>query len=193
MGMCGCGFAVASRSVRIAFLSRADAKAYMNWADWTILAILLISCLISLTRGFVKEALSMVNWVVAFIVAKTFQEPLATLLEPQIATPSVRGMAAFAILFAATLVVGAMVNHLVGELVRLTGLSGTDRLFGMVFGLIRGFVVVMAMLLLLPMVIPIDQDAWWQESVLIPQFLKFEGWARETVRELSRFTINLFD
>lgn len=165
----------------------------MNWADWTILAILLISCLISLKRGFVKEALSMVNWVLAFIIAMTFRDQLASLLESQIATPSVREMVAFGILFAATLVVGALVNHLVGELIRMTGLSGTDRLFGMVFGLVRGLVVVMALLLLVPMILPVDQDNWWQESVLIPQFLQFEGWARDTARELTRFTVNLFD
>lgn len=191
--MGGCGFATAVASARIAVLSRADAKPQMNWADWTILAILLISCLISLKRGFVKEALSMVNWVLAFIIAMTFRDQLATLLESQIATPSVREMVAFGILFAATLVVGAMVNHLVGELIRMTGLSGTDRLFGMIFGLVRGLVVVMALLLLVPMVLPVDQDAWWQESALIPQFLRFEGWARETAGELTRFTVNLFD
>ncbi len=165
----------------------------MNWADWTILAILIVSCLISLRRGFVKEALSMVNWVLAFIVAMTFREQLSTLLESQIATPSVREMVAFGILFAATLVIGAMVNHLVGELVRMTGLSGTDRLFGMVFGLIRGFIVVMALLLLLPIVIPIDQDSWWQESALIPKFLTFEDWARETARGFTGFIVNLFE
>lgn len=164
----------------------------MNWADWAILAILLLSCLISLKRGFVKEALSMVNWVLAFFVAMTFRGPLAALLEAQIAIPSVREMVAFGTLFAATLIVGAMVNHLIGELVRMTGLSGTDRLFGTVFGLVRGFIVVMALLLLLPVVIPIDQDAWWQESALIPQFLRFEGWARSTASELAGFSISLF-
>ena len=135
----------------------------------------------------------MVNWVVAFLVAMTFREPLAVLLESQIATPSVREMVAFGILFAATLVVGAMVNHLIGELVRITGLSGTDRLFGMVFGLVRGLVIVMALLLLLPMVIPIDQDAWWRESALIPQFLRFDDWARGTLRDLTQFAVSLFD
>lgn len=165
----------------------------MNWADWTILVILVVSCLISLKRGFVKEALSMLNWVLAFVIAMTFRDQLATLLEAQISTPSVREMVAFGILFVATLVVGAMVNHLISELVRMTGLGGTDRLFGMVFGLIRGFVVVMALLLLLPAIIPIDQDSWWQESALIPQFLKFEGWARESVREIISFAVSLFD
>lgn len=164
----------------------------MNWADWAILAILLVSSLISLKRGFVKEALSMLNWVIAFFIAMSFKDPLSNMLQAQIATPSVRDMAAFAILFAATLIVGAMVNYLIGELVRLTGLSGTDRLFGMIFGVIRGFVIVMAVLIFVPGLLPIDQDPWWKESALIPKFLELEGWCRQIVSELSKLVSGVF-
>lgn len=157
----------------------------MNWADWTILTILFVSSLISLKRGFVKEALSMVNWVIAFVIAMTFGESLASLLVEHIDTPSVRNMVAFAILFAATLIVGAMVNYLIGELVRMTGLSGTDRLFGMIFGLVRGFIVVMAILLIVPGFIPIDQDSWWHESAMIPHLMEFEGWCRTAAHDFT--------
>jgi len=157
----------------------------MNWADWVILAILVVSSLISLKRGFVKEALSMANWVLAFIVAMTFGEQLSSLLVNQITTPSVRDMVAFALLFAATLIVGAMVNYLLSEVVRMTGLSGTDRLFGMIFGLVRGFVVVMAILLIVPGIVPIDQDPWWKESLLIPHLMGFEDWCRALAREFT--------
>ncbi|WP_075187997.1 CvpA family protein [Teredinibacter haidensis] len=159
----------------------------MNWADWVIIAIMVVSSLISLKRGFVKEALSMANWVLAFIVAMTFGDQLSALLVDQITTPSVRDMAAFAILFAATLIVGAMVNYLIGELVRMTGLSGTDRLFGMMFGMVRGFIVVMAILLLIPAIIPIDKDAWWNDSLLIPHLMEFESWCRTAAREFTSF------
>ncbi len=159
----------------------------MNWADWAILAILTVSALISIKRGFVKEALSLAVWVLAFIVALTFGERLALVMEGLISTPSVREIVAFVALFAATLVVGAMVNHLVGEVVRLTGLSGTDRLFGMVFGLARGLVLVMALLILVPMVIPVREDAWWQESALVPHFLTFEDWARATGQQIVSY------
>ncbi len=165
----------------------------MNWADWVILAILLVSSLISLKRGFVKEALSMANWVLAFFIAITFRDQLSFLLQSQIQTPSVRDMVAFGILFAATLVVGAMVNYLIGEVVRMTGLSGTDRMFGMVFGLVRGFVVVMAILLFLPALVPVDQDAWWRESLFIPQLLEFEGWCRAAMKQLVDFFVGLFN
>ena len=116
----------------------------MNWADWTIVVILVLSSLISIKRGFVKEALSLATWILAVIIALFFSERLAVLLTDSITTPSVREVVAFAILFIATLLVGAMVNYLIGELVRITGLSGTDRTLGMVFGLARGFIIVMA-------------------------------------------------
>jgi len=127
----------------------------------------------------------MANWVLAFIIAMTFREQLSALLDSQIDTPSVRDMVAFGVLFASTLIVGAMVNYLVGELVRMTGLSGTDRLFGMIFGLIRGFIVVMAILLLLPGIVPIDKDAWWSESAMIPHLMEFEGWCRAAAQEFT--------
>ena len=164
----------------------------MNWADWTIIAILSVSCLISIKRGFIKEALSLVVWIAAFIIAMVFGDRMATLLTNLIETPSLRAIAAFMILFAATLVVGAMVNYLIGELVRMTGLSGTDRLFGMVFGLVRGAILVMALVILLPSIIPVHEDQWWTESVIIPRFLVFESWARATTTEISTWVMSLF-
>lgn len=164
----------------------------MNWADYLILAILGISCLISLKRGFVKEALSMANWVIAFLVAVTFRDALTLLLVEHIESPSLREMAAFAALFAATLIVGAMVNHLLGEIVRMTGLSGTDRFLGILFGAVRGFIVVMALLLLIPPVIPINEEIWWTESALIPQFLAFESWVTLLFNEATGLISGIF-
>lgn len=164
----------------------------MNWADWVILAILVVSSLISLKRGFVKEALSLANWVLAFFIAMAFRDVLSALISPYISTPSVRDMVAFATLFAATLIVGAMLNNLISELVRLTGLSGTDRTFGMIFGLLRGFVIVMAIILLVPLLVPIDQDGWWKESLLIPELLKLESWCRSITSEVAELFSKLF-
>ncbi len=164
----------------------------MNWADWTIIAILTVSSLIGLTRGFVKEALSLVCWFAAFIVAMTFHSALSELLVEWVETPSVREVLAFSILFGLTLIVGSMVNYLIGELIRMTGLSGTDRLFGMVFGMARGVVVVLAILLLVPPVVPIHQDIWWQHSALIPHFLTMEDWAKQLVGLISTQFLSLF-
>lgn len=165
----------------------------MNWADWVILAILVVSSLISLKRGFVKEALSLANWFIAFFIAMSFHSTLASLLEAYVATPSLREMLAFASLFALTLIVGAMVNNLLVEVVRLTGLGGTDKTFGMIFGLLRGFIIIMAALILLPGIVSFDQDGWWQQSMLIPELLKFEGWCKLIWAELATLIAGIFN
>lgn len=164
----------------------------LNWADWIIIAIVAVSCGFGLMRGLIKEALSVANWLIALLIALTFKESFALLLVDKIQTPSLRELTAFGALFLATLLVGALVNYLVGELVKVTGLSSTDRTLGMVFGLLRGFVVVMAMLLLVPSVLSVNQDPWWAESALIPHFLAFEDWARATARQIVTWVIQLF-
>ena len=113
-----------------------------TWVDWAIIAIIAISSLISLKRGFVKEALSLVTWIIAGVVAWMFGGALSQHLTDFIEMPSARVIAGCAILFVATLLVGALVNFLIGELVRVTGLSGTDRFLGMVFGGARGALLV---------------------------------------------------
>lgn len=164
----------------------------MNWADWAIVGIFSLSCLIGLIRGFVREALSLIIWVAAVLVAKIFGGQLEVLLVNQIETPSVRLMTAYAVLFIATLLLGAMVSYLIGALVRATGLSGTDRLLGMVFGAARAFIIVMALLILLPGFIPLEDDEWWQQSQLIPHFLTCEEWVRAAYEQISQWLMTLF-
>lgn len=110
----------------------------MNWADWIILAIVGISTLIGLGRGFVRETLSLLTWVAAFIVAMLFRDQLAPLLSNLVDTPSLQMITAFAILFFGTLLAGAGLNTMLSAFVEATGLSGTDRVLGVVFGLVRG-------------------------------------------------------
>lgn len=152
----------------------------MTSIDWGILAIIAISAALSLRRGFVKEALSLVSWIAAFIIARVFSGNLATLLVDHIETPSVRWFAAFAILFAGTIIIGAMINHLVVEMIRITGLSSTDRLFGMVFGIVRGLLILVAIVYGLQFT-TIPEDPWWQESNLIPHLVLLADWVRSVL------------
>jgi membrane protein required for colicin V production len=163
-----------------------------NWADWVILGIVVASSLFGLMRGLIKEALSVANWIIAVLIATTFRDPLAALLVNHIETSSLRHIVAFSSLFFTTLLIGALVNHLVGEVIKMSGLSSVNRILGMAFGFLRGFVVVMALLLLVPPIISIDQDLWWSESALIPGFLAFDDWAREAAVELATWLRQLF-
>ena len=149
----------------------------MNWADYAILTIIGISALLSLFRGYVKEMLSLVAWAAAFWVAFAFSDQGARMLAEYIATPSVRMVVAFAVLFVATLIVGGMVNYLMGQLVEKTGLSSTDRMMGLVFGIVRG-VAVVAIIVLLAGLTPVPHDPWWQQSQLIHHFQELALWMR---------------
>ena len=154
-------------------------------ADTGIAVIVAISGLISLVRGFVKEAMSLVIWVAAFVIAMTFSDAASVLLVNFIDLASLRQLAAWVGLFVGTLLAGAVVNFLLGKLVTSTGLGGTDRTLGLVFGVFRGLLVVLALVIALPKAIPVEQDPWWQESTLIPVFQSFEGWGREAATDIK--------
>nr|WP_272888971.1 CvpA family protein [Stutzerimonas stutzeri] len=136
--------------------------------------------MISLKRGFVKEALSLLTWIIAGVIAWMFGGALSHHLAGFISTPSFQVIAACAILFVVTLLVGALVNFLVGELVRVTGLSGTDRFLGMVFGAARGGLLVVVLVGLLSLA-PVQQDPWWRESTLLPHFLLVADWSKNLI------------
>ncbi|MAT50798.1 MAG: colicin V production CvpA [Porticoccaceae bacterium] len=164
----------------------------MNWADWTILAILGLSVLIGLIRGLVREALSLLVWVLAFFAATLFYAQGATWFDGLMETPSLRYISAWLVIFVGVLIVGSLVNYVIGYLVETTGLSGTDRLLGMVFGALRGIVVVMALVILVPGVLPVSEDQWWQDSKLIPYFMRFEDWAVDIAQGLLDWIQSFF-
>jgi len=141
----------------------------MMWLDYLILGIIALSALIGLVRGLVREVLSLAIWIGAILVAWVLYEPLAERLTPWISTPSVRLGAAFLILVFGVLILGAIVGHLITLLVEKTGLTGTDRLLGVVFGAARGAVLV-AMLVFLAGLTPLPDDPWWKESALVGRF-----------------------
>ena len=154
-----------------------------TWIDWLIAGIVIISALISLKRGFFKEVLSLCTWVAAVFVAWSFGGALAAQLTDYFDTPSVQVMVACGLLFIATLLVGALVNRIISELVQATGLSGTDRLLGMVFGGLRGCVLVVLLVGLMGFA-PIQQDSAWVNSVLLPHFLLLADWSKQTVFQI---------
>lgn len=150
----------------------------MNWVDVAILIIISLSAVISLFRGFVREAVSLAAWVMAFWVAIGFSGKLEPLLRSTIDSPNVRLVVAFSILFLITLIAGAMVNYLIGQLVRKTGMGGTDRMLGVIFGIARGIVVI-GVLVLLAGIPQLSQETWWQESMLLGHFQEMAIWMRD--------------
>ncbi len=141
----------------------------MNGADMAILAICGLSILVSLFRGFIREVFSLLVWVAAVYAALMAANPLSEQMQPWIELPSVRLIIAFVGVFVLVLVVGGLINYLLGKLVATTGLSGTDRLVGALFGALRGGAIVLVAVIIARMT-PFPGDPWWQESRLLPQF-----------------------
>lgn len=141
----------------------------MVWADYVILGIVALSALIGLIRGLIREALSLGAWVAALLVAWLYHRQVADALVPWISTPSIRIAVAFVVLILVVLVLGALVGFLLSKLVEKTGLTGTDRLLGLVFGLVRGALLA-AVLVYLAALTPLAEDPWWRQSMLIGRF-----------------------
>ncbi|MFD1805827.1 CvpA family protein [Pasteurella oralis] len=154
--------------------------------DYIIIAIIAFSIIISLLRGFIREVMSLVSWVVAFLVASHFYPYLANYLT-QIESLYIRNGSAIAILFVATLIVGGIVNYVLGELVDKTGLTSTDRVLGACFGLLRGVLIVAALLFFMDTFTNFSQSDWWKESKLIPHFGFIVEWFFQQLQAGSSF------
>ena len=162
----------------------------MATADIIILIIILLSSVIGMVRGLFKELLSLVIWFAAVMLALYFSQAVGDRLSGQLADESVRTVVGFFVVFLTTLIVGGIVQALVRQLISSTGLTGTDRFLGFLFGSARGVLVCIVGLIALKS-FEIQAD-WWQESRFIPELLAFEqdvlelmGKARDVVVEVT--------
>jgi len=153
-----------------------------NWADYVVLLVVSLSIIISLMRGFIKESLSLATWVIAFWVSLTFADNLANMLSVYIETPSLQMGVSFISIFVAVIIIGALVNKLICLMVQKSGLSGTDRMIGMLFGFGRGIVII-ALLLLLGNLASLNEDPWWKESKLIGHIEPAAEWLQDFMPE----------
>lgn len=152
----------------------------VNWADYIILVVLALSVLIGLFRGLVSEVLSLLTWVAAFWVAWMFGPLLAAQFDHAISLPSGRYILGYSLCFVGVLVLGALLRFVIGKLIESSGLSGTDRLLGMLFGFARG-VLLVSLLVFMVGFTGFTRDPWWQQSMLLPQFRQVATWLDQQV------------
>jgi len=135
--------------------------------DYLVLFVLVSSVVISTMRGLVKEILSLLGWVVAFVVANAYGAGLAPLLPELIPGETVRLMVAFVALFLGVRILMGLLSLALGALIEASGLSLADRGLGGLFGLARGVVIVLAAVILCSMT-SIPQQDFWKDALLSP-------------------------
>ena len=131
--------------------------------DWVFVALLLASMLMGAWRGLVYEVLSLAGWVVAFLVAQWFAADAAALLPWEGAQDTVRYAAGFILVFIVTIFACGFLAWLGKKLVDAVGLRPVDRTLGAAFGVLRGLVILLELVVIAGLK-PLHQAAWWQAS-----------------------------
>jgi membrane protein required for colicin V production len=159
-----------------------------NWVDYIFLIIFFISLLMGLSRGLIKEVLSLLTWIVSIIVASMFTHRLATWFTgtPQVQsainnTSNTLGMnsaqpismvslaASFIILFIGSMIVCSIIASILSQVGNMPGISILNRLAGTVFGVARGFLINIIVVFLVELS-PLSQEPSWTQSQLLPLF-----------------------
>ena len=136
----------------------------MTGFDYIVLVIIGLSLLLSILRGGIRELLSLAGWLVAFYVGRTYTNLLIPLLPVGIPTESLKVLAAFLILFFATLLVASLISITFSQLLKKIGLGWFNRFLGGLFGLVRGLIIV-GILVLLAGLTNIPKDLMWRNAM----------------------------
>ncbi len=136
--------------------------------DYAVLAIVGFSVLLGVIRGFVREVIALASWVVAFVAASAYGGAVAPLLARQIPDDNWRALAAVVVVFLVVLVVINILAMLASKLIKSAGLGIEDRLFGSVFGLLRGVLVVLVLVLGAGLTVLPRQPVWKDAMLAAP-------------------------
>jgi membrane protein required for colicin V production len=158
----------------------------MAGADYLILAVLIVSVVAGGVRGFVREAIALAAWILGIWLAWKYPQWAHPWLGGALADPPVRDWAARVVIVTATLLVGAAVGLLVSWTVRAAVVLGPiDRILGVLFGAVRG-VLIVAVFVLVGQALKLDGEKWWRQSKLLP----YAGVAAHAVDSLGRRAVD---
>ncbi|HWQ37383.1 MAG TPA: CvpA family protein [Burkholderiales bacterium] len=137
----------------------------MTAFDFVLLLVVALSMVISVVRGLVREVLSLASWIGAFFVAKYGAVVVASWLPGWVSHPGARLAMGFVLVMVAAVLLFSLVSMQIAKVVKITGLQGTDRALGALFGLARGIVIALTAVLLAGMT-PLPKARYWQEAML---------------------------
>jgi len=144
-----------------------DVDPRMNVTDYLVIAAVVISAIVGAMRGFLREAVAFATWLVALFIAWHFADLIEPHLGGLLSGSYVKPWAARIIIVLLILLLGAAVGAMLDHFVRLSIFSGMDRFLGLVFGLLRG-VVLLGVFVILGQLLRLEGEKWWTRSLLIP-------------------------
>jgi membrane protein required for colicin V production len=139
----------------------------MNIADYLVIVAIVISAVVGAVRGFLREAIALVTWIAALLIAWHFSDLIEPHLGGLLAGSAVKPWAARVIIVILVLLAGSLIGAAAAHFVRLSMFSGMDRLLGFAFGGLRGLVL-LGVFVILGQTLRLDSERWWQHSRLIP-------------------------
>jgi len=150
----------------------------VNWVDFVIIGIIAISVIVSFFRGFLREALSLLVWGLAIYFSLVYYSALEPLLPSGYGLPStVRLVLSGIAILLGVLIVGGIFTWIIGSLFDKTGMSGTDRVVGILFGGLRGVILVVIIVLIISF-LPFKNEPWWTQSKIVPHFTEMAEWVK---------------
>lgn len=151
----------------------------MTIFDYAVLLVIGVSVLLSVMRGFLREIMALLAWIAAFWIAALYTDRFAPMLPATIPTPELRFLAAFLVLFLATLLVMTLISIAVSHILKAIGIGPLDRALGAVFGFARGLLIVLVGVLLAGLT-SLPKQAEWKNAMfsspLEAVVLKFKPW-----------------
>lgn len=136
----------------------------MTVFDYAVLAIVGLSVILSIMRGVVKEVLSIIGWIAAFYVGKTYASQLMPMMPSDLPSESLRILAAFVVLFLATLLLSTLLAIAVSAVFKKIGFGWLDRMLGAFFGLLRGLLIVCIVVFLAGLT-ELPKDSRWKNAM----------------------------
>ena len=149
----------------------------MNLVDLIVIAIVAISAILGLSRGFVREMLGLGSWLLAGYGAFRFGPQFVPMADRAIGNPDISGIVAYAGTFLVLVIVFSLLANLVGRLVRVSALGGLDRTLGLVFGIVRGVAVMVVAYILGGAVLPHPWPPQIIQARTVPLLREAAVWA----------------
>ncbi len=175
-----------------------------NWIDIGVIVVLALSILVGLWRGLIREVIALLTWILAFVVATIFAEPLASKFTGVVNgnSESVSYLAlgiSFVCIFIGILILGRILSYILSSAAETGGVGLGNRILGAFFGFVRGILIVLIIMFLTQMSSYVDQPEWkqskfvslfapaikWMDDKIQPQMKAFESKAAETWESVS--------